>query len=163
MSEIIPRFLWIIILATLPLGELRVAIPVALGYNYSPVAAFALGVAGNMLPIPFIFLFIRPIFRRLRRLPWLRGPVEWLENRAKGKSAQVSKYRFWGLALFVGVPLPGTGAWSGALIASLLDMRFKHAMASIFIGVIIAGLLVTAIFTGVFAGVDFLKEIFFLE
>jgi uncharacterized membrane protein len=163
MSTILPHFLWIILLAALPLGELRVAIPVAIGYDFSPAAAFVLGVAGNMLPIPFIFLFIRPLFRRLRRLRLLHGLVEKLEAQAQNKSAKVAKYRFWGLALFVGVPLPGTGAWTGALIATLLDMRFKHAMPSIFIGVLIAGLVVTLISTGVFAGVDLLKEIFFLK
>ena len=163
MSEKLPHYLWIIILAMLPVAELRGAIPVAIGYNFTPAAAFALAVLGNMLPIPFIFLFIRPLFRRLRRLSSLRGLIERVEAGARNKSARVARYRFWGLALFVAIPLPGTGAWTGAMIASLLDMRFKHAMAAIFIGVLVAGLLLTVISTGLFAGVDLLKEFFLLK
>jgi uncharacterized membrane protein len=74
---------------------------------------------------------------------------------------RVAKYRFWGLALFVSIPLPGTGAWTGALIATLLGMEFKQALTSIFIGVLLAGLLVTLISVGLFAGVDLLKVMFF--
>ncbi|MCL1817032.1 MAG: small multi-drug export protein [Clostridiales bacterium] len=163
MGEKLPHFLWIIMLAMAPVAELRWAIPVAIGYDFPPLAAFGLSVVGNMLPIPFIFLFIRPIFRWLRRLPRLHGPIERLEAKARHKSARVSRYRFWGLALFVAIPLPGTGAWTGAMIASFLDMRLKHAMPAIFIGVLIAGLLVTALSTGVFAGVEWLKELFMLR
>ena len=162
MSEKLPHFLWIIILSMLPLGELRVSIPVAIGYSFPPVYAFVLSVIGNMLPIPFIFLFIRPLFKRLRQLPFLNTSIERLVSKAWSKSTRVGKYRFWGLALFVAIPLPGTGAWTGALIASLLDMRFKHAMAAIFIGVLLAGVLVTVISAGIFAWVELLKELFFL-
>lgn len=156
MSEILPHYLWIMLLSMLPLTELRVAIPLAIGYDFSPLAAFALGVAGNMLPIPFVFLFIRPLFQRLRRLPFLSAPIERLEARGWSKSARVRRYRLWGLALFVAIPLPGTGAWSGALIASLLDMRFKHAIPAIFIGVLMAGVLVTLISLGLLAGMGLL-------
>ena len=163
MNDKLPHFLWIIFLSMLPLAEQRVAIPVAIGYNFSPAAAFALGVIGNMLPIPFIFLFIRPLFRRLRHLRFIKPIIERLEAKARGNSTRMIKYRFWGLALFVAIPLPGTGAWTGAFIASFLDMRFKHALPAIFIGVLISGLLITLIATGVFAGVDLLKELVLLK
>jgi len=145
-----------------PVLELRGGIPLAIGSGIPPAAAFALCATGNMLPVPFIILFIRPVFRRLRRLRFLRGLIERLESLAFRKSAKLDRYSFWALAVFVGIPLPGTGAWTGALIAALLDMDFKRALLAIFLGVLIAGFLVTVISTGVFAGVGLLKEIFFL-
>ncbi|MCL1976355.1 MAG: small multi-drug export protein [Firmicutes bacterium] len=163
MSEKLPHFIWIILLAMAPVAELRVGIPIAISYEFTPLAAFGLGVLGNILPIPFVFFFIRPLFRYLRRLPFLHSIVEKLETKARYKSTRIARYRFWGLVLFVAIPLPGTGAWTGALIASLLDMRFKLAMPAIFIGVLIAGILVTALSTGAFAGWEWVKEVFILK
>lgn len=156
-------YLWVIFISMLPIVELRGAIPVALANNLNPIVAFVVCVLGNLLPVPFIILFIRPIFKRLKNLRILQGPIKRLEEKAYKKSEKISKYSFWGLAIFVGIPLPGTGAWTGALIAALLDMRLKIAFPAILLGVIIAGLLVTLISTGTFAGLSFLKEIFFLK
>ena len=107
-----------------------------------------------MLPVPFIILFIRPIFKWMtKKSEKLGRVVEKLEARAEGKWDKVHKYQFFGLAIFVGIPLPGTGAWTGALIAAVMDMRMRSALPSIALGVVMAGLLVTGItygFTSIF-------------
>ena len=157
------NYLWVLFISMLPIIELRGAIPVAIGFNINPIAAYFLCVAGNMLPVPFILLFIRPVFSYLKKLPKIAKYIHKLENRAMDKSDKVQRYSFWGLALFVAIPLPGTGAWTGALIASLLDMRFKSTVLSVFIGVVAAGIVVTLVSTGAFAGVSVLRDLFFLR
>ena len=100
--------------------------------------AIPICIIGNVLPIPFILLFIRQIFKWMKKVNLCRGLVEKLEKRAMGKSDQIKKYEFWGLMLFVGIPLPGTGAWTGALIASLLEIDIKKSSIAIFCGVALA-------------------------
>ena len=95
-------------------------------------------IIGNLIPIPFILLLIRPIFAWLRRTKLFRPLVEKLEAKAMSKSSQIEKYEFWGLVLFVGIPLPGTGAWTGSLIASLLGIDWKKAFLAVVIGVCMA-------------------------
>jgi uncharacterized membrane protein len=163
MSVGISNYLWVFLISMLPVFELRGGIPIAIAMGISPITAFVLCAVGNMLPVPFLIIFIRPLFRQLNRLRCLRGLIGRMKERVSRKSASLDRYGFWGLAILVGIPLPGTGAWTGALIAAVLDIRFKRALAAIFIGVLVSGLLVTVISTGVFAGVDFLKEIFFLK
>ena len=109
-------------------------------------------VIGNMLPVPFIILFIRRIYLWLqRRIPPLRGLLERLERRVEEKKDLVLRYQFWGLLLLVAVPLPGTGAWTGAMVAAVMDLRMKRSMPAIFAGVLIAAAIVTAITMGLFA------------
>ena len=100
--------------------------------------AIPLCIVGNIIPIPFILLFIRQIFKVLKKTKLFRGLVMKLEDRAMRKSDQVKKYEFWGLMLFVGIPLPGTGAWTGSLIASLLEIDIKKSSLAIFCGIIMA-------------------------
>lgn len=159
----VSNYLWVFLISMVPVVELRGAIPVAVGLGIDPAVAYIVCVIGNMLPVPFIILFVRPVFEWLKRLPSLRGLIGLLEQRAYKRSASMSKYSFWGLMIFVGIPLPGTGAWTGALIAALLGMRFRYAMLAILGGVMIAGALVTLITTGVFAGADLLKGVFFIK
>ena len=135
--------------AMLPILELRGAIPFGVGLGLSPWQAMAAAVIGNMIPVPFIILFIRRIFAWLRRhFPRLDGTVTRLEDRAHLKGETVKKYKYLGLCIFVAIPLPGTGAWTGALIAAVLDMRLKQAVPAIFLGVAIAGILITGITYG---------------
>lgn len=98
-------------------------------------------LAGNLVPIPFILLLIRPIFAWLRGTKLFRPMVEKLEEKAMSKSGRIEKYEFWGLVLFVGIPLPGTGAWTGALIASLLGIDWKKSFGAIVLGVCIASVI----------------------
>ena len=163
IMDSLANYLWIVFISMLPVVELRGAIPVALGLNINPIIAFLICISGNMLPVPFIMLFIRPILNYLKKRPKIAKHINRLEAKALNKSGKIQRYSFLGLAIFVGIPLPGTGAWTGALMASLLDMRLKKAIPSIFIGVVIAGIVVTLASTGAFAGVEIIKNIFFLK
>ena len=139
-----PNELATLLLSMIPVAELRFAIPWAiLGYEMSPIWAFVFSVIGNMIPVPFIVLFIRQIFNWMKKFRIFRRMVEKIEERGTSKIASVEKYKFWGLFIFVAIPLPGTGAWTGALIAGLMDMRLKKALPSIILGVITAGIVVT--------------------
>ena len=143
-----------LIVSMIPVIELRGAIPLGVGLGLSHFDAMWVSMLGNMLPVPFIILFIRPIFKWMtRKSEKLGRVVEKLEARAEGKWDKVHKYQFFGLAIFVGIPLPGTGAWTGALIAAVMDMRMRSALPSFALGVVMAGLLVTGItygFTSIF-------------
>lgn len=136
-------------IAMTPVLELRGAIPAGIAAGLSPLTALMISVLGNMLPVPFIMLLIRRIFDWLRHTQLLGKRIEQLERRAHLKGRLVRKYRTPGLILLVAIPLPGTGAWTGALVAALLDMRLKVAFPAIFAGVVIAGVLVTGLTCGV--------------
>ena len=135
--------------AMVPVLELRGAIPVGVAAGLSPLAACAIAVLGNMVPVPFILLLIRRIFDWLRGTEAFGPKIAWLERRAHLKGRVVRKYRLPGLVILVAIPLPGTGAWTGALVAALLNIRMRHAVPAIFLGVVIAGGIVTALTYGV--------------
>lgn len=133
----------------LPVLEIRAAIPVGIESGLSPVFAYLLGLAGNMLPIPFLILLTRKVINWLKEHNILVRFTAWLERKGEEKAKRVKEYSFWGLVILVAIPLPGTGAWTGALVASLLNMRLKDALPAILLGVIIAGLVVLAAYYGV--------------
>ena len=136
-----------------PVLELRGAIPLGVAAGLPPLTACAAAILGNIVPVPFIMLLVRRVFRWLRKTAFLGPKIDWLERRAHLKGRLVRKYRLPGLLLLVAVPLPGTGAWTGALVAAFLDMRLRKAMPTIFAGVLIAGFLITGItygFTSIF-------------
>ena len=132
-----------------PVLELRGAIPLGVAAGLPPLTACAAAILGNIVPVPFIMLLVRRIFRWLRKTAFLGPKIDWLERRAHLKGRVVRKYRLVGLMILVAVPLPGTGAWTGALVASLLDIRMRHAIPAIFAGVVIAGLIITLLTAGV--------------
>ena len=137
-------------MSLLPVGELRVGLPygIALGLEY-PLALMA-ALLGNMVPVPFIIVYIKQIFAWMRRhMPRMNALITKLEERANLKGETVQKYGHWGLLLFVAIPLPGTGAWTGALIAALLNIRTSKAVPVIMIGVCIAAAIMTLITYGV--------------
>lgn len=113
--------------------------------------AVPLCILGNILPIPFILLFIKRIFKWLKKFNFSRPLIEKLENRAMNKSKNMSNGEFLGLLLFVGIPLPGTGAWTGSLVAALLDMDFKKTITAIFLGILLATLIVGSLSYGLLA------------
>ena len=134
------KILITLLVSMAPVVELRGAIPIATGMGLSPSVAIPVAMAGNLIPVPFIILFVKKIFAFLRKVsPGLERFVEKMEAKAEKNKAKVLKYAFWGLVLFVAVPLPGTGAWTGSLVAAMLDMPLKKAFPSILLGVIIAG------------------------
>ena len=130
-------------ISMVPVLELRAAIPFGTANGLPLWAAILISIVGNLVPVPFIITFIRKIFAWLRRKSVkLNELVVRLETRAARKSGVVEKYAFWGLFVLVAVPLPGTGAWTGALVAAMLDMRLKRAFPAILMGVITAGAIV---------------------
>jgi len=141
-----PGVLNILILAAMPVSELRGAIPVAIcKYGYGPLAAYAVSVIGNMLPvIPLLFL-LEPVSRRLRHIWLLDRFFTWLFERTRKKSALIEKFEALGLILFVAIPLPMTGAWTGCIAASLFKIRFRYAFPAVLLGVLIAGIIVTSL------------------
>lgn len=136
-------------MAMLPVVELRGAIPFGVAAGLHPLTAMAAAMLGNLFPVPLLLLLIRRIFRWLRRFPRLGDWIARLERRAHLKGRKVRKYRLLGLVLLVAVPLPGTGAWTGALVADVLDIRMRMALPAITLGVLIAGTAVTAMTCGV--------------
>lgn len=132
-----------LIVSMLPVVELRGGLIAAKLMDIDFFRAFIICFFGNILPIPFILLFIRKIFNLLKRIPKVEEIITKLEARSLRKADNVRKYRILGLILFVGIPLPGTGAWTGALIADLLDIRIKHSFPAICLGVLIAGVIVS--------------------
>ena len=148
------EFLLTMLISMLPVAELRAGVPAGVAMGLPIPLALLAGVLGNMLPVPFVILFIRRIFRWARtRFPGLGGMIDRLEKRAYDKieSKNLVRYEAWGLLLFVAIPLPGTGAWTGSLIAALLDLRLKNAVPVIFAGVVIAGAVITGLTYGVTA------------
>ena len=110
--------------------------------------ALVLCVVGTILPIPFILLFIRKIFALMKKTRLFRPLVEWLERKAMGKSDRIRQYEFLGLVLFVGIPLPGTGGWTGALIASLLQVDIRKSSVAILIGIALAAVIMSVVSYG---------------
>ena len=138
-----------LVTAMMPILEIRGAIPVGVASGLDPWLAFAVGFVGNMLPIPILILLTRKIIEWLKKHNVLVKLTTWLENKGSKGAQKVQKYSFWGLFILVAIPLPGTGAWTGALVASLLDMRLKRALPSIAMGVAVAGLIVLLVTYGV--------------
>ena len=160
MSFLINTFLGKIIstffISMVPVIELRGAIPIGTGMGLSLWLAIFVSIIGNMVPVPFIIVFIRKIFEWMRKkLPKLDGLVSKLEARADKHKETVLKYEFWGLFLLVAIPLPGTGAWTGALVAAMMDMRLKKAVPAIFLGVVTAGIVVAFATSGIMAWLNF--------
>ena len=139
------------IISMLPVVELRFAIPIGASLGLPIWKAAVISVIGNIIPVPFIIAFIRVIMDWLKtRSRTAQRFVAWLEKKGKGpKADRVRRYEFWGLLLFVAIPLPGTGAWTGALVAALLDIRMKRALPTIILGVILAALIVSLATAGV--------------
>ena len=138
-----------LVTAMLPILEIRGAIPVGVASGLDPWLAFAVGFVGNMLPIPILILLTRKVIEWLKKHNMLVKLTAWLENKGSKGAQKVQKYSFWGLFILVAIPLPGTGAWTGALVASLLDMRLKRALPAIAMGVAVAGLIVLLVTSGV--------------
>ncbi|MBR5230267.1 MAG: small multi-drug export protein [Firmicutes bacterium] len=133
-----------------PVLELRGAIPLAVAAGLDIPLALVAAILGNLLPVPFIIIFIRKIFKWMQsRSRWLAAIVHKMEAKAEAKKEQVLRYEFWGLMILVAIPLPGTGAWTGALVAAMLDMQLKRAFPAIALGVVAAGIIVTAASYGV--------------
>ena len=140
--------LTLLIVSMVPLIELRGGIIAAALLGVPVVRGWLICIIGNMIPIPFILLFINKIFDIMKKWRPTAKIANKLENRAMGKSEKIQRYEFWGLMLFVGVPLPGTGAWTGALIASLLRIKLKKAVPAIICGILLASVIMLVVSYG---------------
>lgn len=145
----------VFIISMIPILELRGALLVAGPLLGVPVAkAIPLCILGNIIPVPFILLLITPIFNWMKGTKHLKPLVDKLEAKAMKKKDQIEKYEFWGLVLFVGIPLPGTGAWTGTLAASFLDMDFKSSIIAVMLGVMLAGIIMGLASAGLLGAVS---------
>ena len=151
LSGLVSKEAIIFIISMIPILELRggllAASPALL--NVPILKAIPICIIGNILPIPFILLLIRSILEWMKKVICFRSVALWLERKAMSKKDQIERYEFWGLVLFVGIPLPGTGAWTGALVAALLRMKFKKAFSAILLGIAIATIIMSVLSYGV--------------
>lgn len=148
-NSLIGRLFMTFLISMVPVLELRGAIPIGVAHGLEFWQAIPVAIVGNLVPVPFIIIFIRKIFAWLRtKSAWLNNLVTRLENKALKKSDRVRRTAFWGFFFFVAIPLPGTGAWTGALIAAMLDMRVKDAFPAIAFGVLTAGAIVAFVTYG---------------
>ncbi len=151
MSDAIKQFLdgifsneaVVFILSLLPVSEIRGGMIAARLYDMNLLVAFLISYIGNMLPIPFLLLFLKHVFKLMRKIPFLKKIVDWLDRKAEKNSKKLSRYELFGLFTLVAIPLPGTGAWTGALVANFLNMRIKRSLPAIAAGVAAAGLIMT--------------------
>ena len=141
LSGHVSREMIVFIISMVPILELRGGLLAASVLNINITRALWICIIGNIIPIPFILLFIRQIFKVLKKTKLFHGLIVKMEDRAMGKSDQIKRYEFLGLLLFVGIPLPGTGAWTGTLAASILDMDFKSTIIAVMLGVLLAGII----------------------
>ena len=150
--------LGVVLCSMIPIIELRGAIPLGMGLGLPWWQSYIFAVIGNMIPIPFILLFIPKVIAWMSRskVKFFNKVGGWLTRKAEKNRGKIEKYSFWGVCLFVAIPLPVTGAWTGSLVASMFGMRFWKALLSCFIGVLIAGAIVTAIAYGALAVFSFM-------
>ncbi|MDE6124766.1 MAG: small multi-drug export protein [Eubacterium sp.] len=143
-SHGIPDWLVVFLISLCPILECRLGMFTAIVLlQMNPFVGFLISFLGNIIPIPFILLLINWIFEILKKVPGLNKVVFWLEEKTLKKRDKIDKYGVWGLLLFVAIPLPGTGGWTGALLASLLHLDKKKSFGVIAVGVFIAGLIIT--------------------
>lgn len=143
----------IFIISLMPILELRGGLIAASLLNLNPVVSFIICLIGNLLPVPFILWFITPLFDRLKKTKHLSKLVQKIEAKANAKKEQIEKREFWGLFLFVGIPLPGTGAWTGSLIASMVGMNKKKSLLATILGVLLAGMIMMIFSFGILKGI----------
>ena len=150
------KYLYTFFISMLPIIELRGAIPVGAASGLPWYINYLLCCVGNMLPVPIILFFVEIVLNFMKKIRHLDRIACWVEEKAEKHKDKVTKYATWGLFLFVAVPLPGTGAWTGSLIAALIKMDRKKAFVSVLGGVLTAGVIITLISYGVLGFLSFL-------
>ncbi len=137
-----------IAIAMVPVVELRGALPIGVGMGLPPLAAAGLAILGNLIPIPFLLILVPKVFNFLRDKKYTKKLIAWLENKADKHQKTIDRFGWLGLIILVAIPLPGTGAWTGALVASCFKMKFWPSILAIIIGVLIAGAIVLGLTYG---------------
>jgi uncharacterized membrane protein len=145
----LPDWFEILIISAIPIVELRGSIPLGILVYHMPYSqAYLLGVIGSIIPAPFILLFIPAILNWMSKTKVFGKMAKWIIAKGMKKTTNITRYEFWGLFLFVAIPLPGTGVWTGCLAASLIGLDFKRSMVSVVLGSTVAGIIVTALVAG---------------
>ncbi|MDK2937707.1 MAG: COG2426 family protein [Eubacteriaceae bacterium] len=145
----LPDWLEILLVSAIPVVELRGAIPLGiLAYDMPYLQTYFLGVIGSLIPAPFILMFIPAILNWMAKTKVFGKLAQWIIRKGLKKTDKITRYKFFGLFIFVAIPLPGTGVWTGCLAASLLGMDFKQSMISVILGTMTAGLIVTLLVAG---------------
>ena len=150
------KILYMFLISMIPIVELRGSIPYAAIQGIPWYVALPLAIVGNLLPVPFILLFVKKVFDWMRKYPKLKKIVDFCENKFAKKVEKAENVAFWTLVGFIAIPLPGTGAWTGSGIAAVCEVPFKKAILAAVIGVCIAAVVVTLIAYGALAGLSFL-------
>lgn len=148
--------LYVFLISMVPLIELRASIPAGAALGLPWYVTIVAAIIGNLLPVPFILLFVRKVFDWMRKYPKLKKIVDFCENKFAKKVAKAGNTAFWTLVGFIAIPLPGTGAWTGSGIAAVCEVPFKKGLLAAVIGVTIAAVVVTLISYGVLTGLNFL-------
>ncbi len=149
--ETVGRELCVFFCSMIPIIELRGAIPLGAALGLPMWQSYLLSVVGNMLPVPIILLFIKKVleFMSKSKIRFFNKVANWLYAKAEKNRAKIEKYAFWGVAIFVGIPLPMTGAWTGSLVAAIIDMKFFKAVLSALLGVLFAGVIMSLVSYGI--------------
>ncbi len=150
LSAACANYFYVFLISMIPIVELRGAIPVAYALGLKLIPSFLVSVAGNMLPVPFILLLITPFCNMLKKHGLFSGFTKWLDGKVEKNKSKFEKYAYRALFLFVAIPCPGTGAWTGSLIASVLGFDFKKSLIAVFFGVITAGAVMSLLSFGAF-------------
>ena len=153
LKGVVSKELIVFIISLMPLLELRGGLIASAILNVEYLKAGILCIIGNIIPIPFILLFLKKVFSVMERFKPTKKVVVWLEDKAKKNKPKIDKYGFWGLVLFVGIPLPGTGAWTGSLVASVFEMDYKKSLLAIFLGIILAFIIMSIVSYGVIGNI----------
>ena len=143
--HIFSKELQILIISTLPIIELRGAIPIGIFLNIKPLEVFIISLIGSMIPVPFLLVFLNPIFKKIRNYSFFRKRIDKITHRTLKRINKAKTFSLISLIIFVAIPLPGTGVWTGSLAACLTNIDFKKALLAILIGNVIAGILITFI------------------
>lgn len=145
----------VFIISLMPILELRGGLIAAALLNLAPIPSYIISIVGNLLPIPFILLFINKILDWMRKskVKFFNSIVNWLDGKVEKHKSQIEKYGYLGIVLFVGIPLPGTGAWTGTLIASVLEMDRKKTFLATILGVFMASIIMMILSFGLLKGI----------
>ncbi len=144
LFETLGKELCVFVCSMIPIIELRGAIPLGTGLGMGIVETYFLSVLGNILPVPIILLFVSAVLDWMKKIKGISKIANWVEAKADKHKGQIEKYAYVGLFIFVAIPLPGTGAWTGSLIAALMKMKFWKSFFFVFLGILTAGILMTA-------------------
>ena len=147
------KLLIVFLISLMPILELRGGLIAAALLDLNPISSYIISIIGNILPVPFILWFINSILEWMRNSKRFKKVAKWLDKKVKKNKDSIEKYGFWGLVLFVGIPLPGTGAWTGCLIASVLEMDRKKSFLAAAIGIVMASIIMMILSFGLLKGI----------